>query len=395
MNSGAHSVSEVLGDLPSGRFAALASESGCPRVPCTVGCAENAVNFTEFASHVTSHHSPAVPESVCDALEFDLTRADSVEARSIRPTLLSELSLPEVGPPAPPPAFPPDHIPFDDEDTVSMETSIPGDTEDTVSLPVEVADVDPPRAPQLRAAFEAMDRVNVVEIFRHRAAVMKSVPRFLRGPLRNAMKLALEKVLASDQEVRQKKRGWKVLMMLPRMLLHRYPGRGHISRKKLTSRFEAFSRRGWFNLIEASIACDERAAQSRRRGLRRSGDNIEQRAIRAETFVQVGELSHARQVLEGADLAPGNQTTLDAFRDEIRRPANPHEPMPAELANFVPPRAFELDESKFKGNLRSSRRGAAAGPSGTTMEHLRPLLDDARSLHSFFLVAEQLARSGP
>ena len=109
--------------------------------------------------------------------------------------------------------------------------------------------------------------------------------------------------------------------------------------------------------------------------------------------MQVGELSHARQVLEGADLAPGNQTTLDALRDEIRRPANPREPMPAELTNFVPPRVFELDESKFNRNLRSSRRGAAAGPSGMTMEHLRPLLDDARSLHSFFLVAEQFARA--
>ena len=107
--------------------------------------------------------------------------------------------------------------------------------EDTVSLLVEAADVDPPRAPQLRAAFEAMDRVNVVEIFRHRAAVMKSVPRFLRGPFRNAMKLALEEVLASDQEVRQE-RGWKVLMMLPRMLLHSPLGGGHISRNKLTSR---------------------------------------------------------------------------------------------------------------------------------------------------------------
>ena len=122
-------------------------------------------------------------------------------------------------------------------------------------------------------------------------------------------------------------------------------------------------------------------------------ETIEQRAIRAETFVQVGELSHARQVLEGADIAPGNQTTLDALRDEIRRPANPREPVPAELTNFVLPRAFELDVSKFNQNLRSSRRGAAAGPSGMTMEHLRPLLDDARSLHSFFLVAEQLARA--
>ena len=51
----------------------------------------------------------------------------------------------------------------------------------------------------------------------------------------------------------------------------------------------------------------------------------EQRAIRAGTLVQVGELCHAREVLEGADLAPGNQTTLDALRDEtadLRTPAN-------------------------------------------------------------------------
>ena len=82
---------------------------------------------------------------------------------------------------------------------------------------------------------------------------------------------------------------------------------------------------------------------------------------------------------------------LSEMRSEDLR--TPGEPMPAELTNFVPPRAFELDESKFNRNLRSSRRGAAAGPSGMTMEHLRPLLDDARSLHSFFLVAEQLARA--
>ena len=199
VSAGALSVNEVLGDLPSGRFAALASESGdespvahvcrAPSdvvhyvgvaVPATpVASAPKRLRLTSRNLHRMSQATtaPAVAESVGDALEFDLTRADSVdEARSIRPTLLSEPSLPEVGPPVPPPAFPPDHIPFDDEDTVSMETSVLGDTEDTVSPPVEVADVDPPRAPQLRAAFEAMDRVNVVEIFRHRAAVMKSVP---------------------------------------------------------------------------------------------------------------------------------------------------------------------------------------------------------------------------
>ena len=249
-----------------------------------------------------------------------------------------------------------------------------------------------PRAPQLRGVFEAMDQVNVVGIFRYRAAVMKTVPRFLHGPFRNVMKVVLEEVMASEDPTR-KERGWKAFLLLPRMLLHRPPGGGHISRNKLSSRFEAFNKGEWIGLIEASIVCNAQAAQSRRRQRRRGAHDVEQRAIRAETLIQVGELSHARQVLEGADLAPGNQATLDVLRDQSRRPALSREPLPEELTNFTPTRAFELDESKFNKNLQSSRRGAAAGPSGMTMEHLRSLLDNDRALHSFFCVAEQFARA--
>ena len=50
---------------------------------------------------------------------------------------------------------------------------------------------------------------------------MKKVPKFLRGPFRNALKFALEEAIARD-EVRQS-RGWKLFMMLPRALLHRPP----------------------------------------------------------------------------------------------------------------------------------------------------------------------------
>ena len=42
-------------------------------------------------------------------------------------------------------------------------------------------------------------------------------------------------------------------------------------------------------------------------------NNLERRAIRALNFVQVGELSSARQALEGAEITPGNdyfQATL-------------------------------------------------------------------------------------
>ena len=181
-SAGAHSVSKVLGDLPfweirRSRERKWRRESCCPRVPCTVGCCtprrrgsashsscfcakEVAVNFTEFASHVTSHLSPAIPESVCDAVgvRFDSSRFG--RRSEVHPPHIVERA--EFARGWAPRRLHQRSHPFDDEDTVSMETSVPGDTEDT-GLPIETAEVDPPRAPQLPAAFEAMDRVKVVE----------------------------------------------------------------------------------------------------------------------------------------------------------------------------------------------------------------------------------------
>ena len=60
-----------------------------------------------------------------------------------------------------------------------------------------------------------------------------------------------------------------------------------------------------------------------------------------------------------------------------------------EVLQHVPRREFELNKPTFNKRLRSTRRGAARGPSGLTTEHLRPLLDDARALQLFFTVAQK------
>ena len=88
------------------------------------------------------------------------------------------------------------------------------------------------------------------------------------------------------------------------------------------------------------------------------------------------ELSAGRQALEGAPVAPGNRQTLSQLRDPVRRPPVMRDPLPAAIIEFVPDRRFSLGEKKFAANLRSSRKGAAAGPSGMTADHLRPLLDN-------------------
>ena len=53
--------------------------------------------------------------------------------------------------------------------------------------------VDVRVTPAIRVALEWLDTVNLCDEFTRRAAVMKSVPHFLRGPHRNAMRLAMRK----------------------------------------------------------------------------------------------------------------------------------------------------------------------------------------------------------
>ena len=148
----------------------------------------------------------------------------------------------------------------------------------------------------------------------------------------------------------------------------------------------------WQELIRASVICDDQAAVSRRRRARRQGeDDLDKRAVRAEMFVHYGELSSARQALEGAALAPGNQATLNALTDVSRRPAQPRDPLPERLLNSVLEVRFQLDEDQFCRNFRSLRRGAAGGPSGMTTEHLRPLLSDIRGMRLLSALGSRLA----
>ena len=182
----------------------------------------------------------------------------------------------------------------------------------------------------LRAAFLLLDGVSLVEEMQDRACIMKSVPRFMRGNYRIAMRTALEEICAGERtrEEARAERGWKLFILLPRMLLHRPARGGHIPRAKLISRFESFVRGDWGSLILASRECSTQAAVVRRRRSRRTGDNLEHRAARAEVLVHMGELSSARQALEGAELAPGSRHTLNTLQDQSKRPREARVPIP-------------------------------------------------------------------
>ena len=155
-------------------------------------------------------------------------------------------------------------------------------------------------------------------------------------------------------------------------------------------KFEKFVRGQWEDLLLASRVCCDRA-QSQGVAARR-GDDIKSRAIRAEALVHVGELSSARQVLEGAQLAPGSQQTLEMLRDQSKRPREPgflchqiwstitrvHCSIWTDLCCCV---IFGLPSEELQE------------PSGMTVEHLQPLLDHTKDSKLFSQAAERLARA--
>ena len=193
----------------------------------------------------------------------------------------------------------------------------------------------------------------------------------------------------------RQERGWKLFVLLPRLLLFRHARGGNLGKEKFAKRYDMFVDGEWAELFRCSRKCaEDMASLNRRRQRRVHADPLVKRVEKATMLVQVGELSSARQALEGAELAPGSNATLTALKDPSKRPPVPRDPLPRDISEFMPVREFfELEEHRFARNLRSSRRGAAAGPSGMTMEHLRPLLDCPPATHSFFLMAEQFSKA--
>ena len=199
----------------------------------------------------------------------------------------------------------------------------------------------------VRAALTWLDQVDLVEVFKPIASVMKSVPKFLAGAFRIALRTALqEAVVGGDvgDEVRQI-RGWKLLLLLPRLLLSKPPRGGSIGRDKLVKRFRMFADGQWQELFQFGVQCAGDLVNSRRRQRRRDTCSEAKRGERAFMLAQLGELSSARQ------LSPGNQETLEVLR---RRPAQFRDPLPDRIVHHAPASGFELDEARFGRNPQRS-----------------------------------------
>ena len=160
-----------------------------------------------------------------------------------------------------------------DDEARDDEARQPSESDDTVSLPdgsvvsgaeeyIAPSEPDPTVAvaegltPPIRAALARLDEVDLETEFQRRGAVMKTVPHFLRGPYRSAMRLAMGEALQDSEQRRE--RGWKLFLMLPRLLLFRPCRGGNVHKEKLSKRFQDFSDGRWTELLAGSRKCGRR-----------------------------------------------------------------------------------------------------------------------------------------
>ena len=88
----------------------------------------------------------------------------------------------------------------------------------------------------------------------------------------------------------------------------------------------------------------------------------------------------------------GNSRAEKLLKDETRRPRVVRTPIDRSILEAEPEEDLNLDVDALLQNLRTARRGAAAGPSGMTAEHRKPLLADTVCTRLFGEVAGQFAR---
>ena len=147
----------------------------------------------------------------------------------------------------------------------------------------------------------------------------------------------------------------------------------------------------WISLLDENFVCAEEGHTLSVRVRRRHHPEEAKRAARALSLLQAGELSAARQALEGAAMAPGNWSTLRTLTDPERRPPLPRQPLSDEVIRTQPVEQFVLDSDQFLLCLRKARRGAAPGPSGMTSDRLFPLLSSEGDSEPFAQVGSLLA----
>ena len=154
------------------------------------------------------------------------------------------------------------------------------------------------------------DSVNLTEFMLLRVPLLKSCPHFVRRQMRQCWEAALRErtraKLAGDQSAES--RAWKLFCLVPIMLLHWPRSSGSVRRDELAKQVTDFEIGRWMELLEAASRFNP---SSHSRHERTEEEEQMRRAQAAQSPIQRGQVSRARQELTGAALAEPHWVNCD------------------------------------------------------------------------------------
>ena len=105
-----------------------------------------------------------------------------------------------------------------------------------------------------------MDEVDFTSTFRQEVQTVQNVPRWFQGCIRRAFTVALRELQSSRSAA-----AWKLLVLIPRMLLRPTRVQGQEGRRVFQERMEAFERGQWRQLLQeqgSEVYCKESASEA-------------------------------------------------------------------------------------------------------------------------------------
>ena len=284
-------------------------------------------------------------------------------------------------------------VPDSDEERAFTGEGPPSPTPSTISDDRSQLDrpehTPPPAAASAipARAWAWLDSLDLAAELRRPCAVTRSPPAFLRAHLSRAFLVPMRILTQSRATQLQQQRAWTLFLLIPRLLLHRSPDRGAEGRAALLQRAAYFQAGAWENLYGAIPPAAPRPASPA------PVNPQTRRHAQACAQVRQGNLSRARHTLTNPALAPGTPATLAALRDPDRRPPQLRRPIPDHLTRPLPAPPLRLTPAEIGDALRTAKRGAAPGLSGSTMDHYKVLLEDGEAFAHLTAMVNKLANA--
>lgn len=270
--------------------------------------------------------------------------------------------------------------------TDSCPITIPDSSD---SDPHEAAVVPAPPAPPNpaipAASWAWLDTPGLLDSTTTTPPLIRTPPRFLHTALRKCLLVPLRVLTQPRVTAAQQAQAWTLLLLLPRLLLHRTTT-GADGRAALLKRADDFLSGRWALLYAAAASAALPPAGASRTP---TADATRARAV---ALVRAGDLSRARQALTSAALAPGTTDTLEAIRDPQRRPPAPRRPIPNHLLSpSCGSAALRLEPQEVCEALRTAKRGTAPGLSGMSLDLLKLCIEEAEALQLLAHALTQVA----